>query len=148
LSAFSDELSLERLVAKVTNEVLRVNRSSPITDTYPSSGEISNGIKAPGTTLPVKTSPPKLEWRSQEEVYLASKKILEGISAAIDQLNKMSINTGRGISFSQDQKLGRNVINVINTSTGELVRTIPTEVAIRVAHGIEDFKGILHDRAI
>jgi flagellar protein FlaG len=70
-------------------------------------------------------------------------KMMERVDAVVDQLNKLSLNSGRGLSFSRDEQLGVNTIVVTNTTTGEVVRTIPTDVAIKIAHGIEDFKGVL-----
>jgi uncharacterized FlaG/YvyC family protein len=36
---------------------------------------------------------------------------------------------------------------VSNSITGEVVRQIPNEVVLRIAHSIEEFKGVLHDQA-
>jgi uncharacterized FlaG/YvyC family protein len=35
------------------------------------------------------------------------------------------------------------VVIVRNTETGEVVRHIPTEVVVRLAHSIDDMKGLL-----
>jgi len=70
-------------------------------------------------------------------------KMMERVDAVVEQLNKLSLNSGRGLSFSRDEQLGVNTIVVTNTTTGEVVRTIPTDVAIKIAHGIDDFKGVL-----
>ena len=80
-------------------------------------------------------------------VTITAEKMQAQLDAAVEQLNKMAVNSGRGLQFRADPKLGRHVITVTNTDTGEVVRTIPTDVAIRVAHGLEDIKGILHDHA-
>jgi len=34
---------------------------------------------------------------------------------------------------------------VTNTQTGELVRQIPSDAVIKVAHTLEDLKGLLYD---
>jgi len=39
------------------------------------------------------------------------------------------------------------VIKVTNSQTGELVRQIPDQTVLRIAHTIEDLKGILHDES-
>jgi len=78
---------------------------------------------------------------------LTAEKMQAQLDAAVEQLNKMAVNSGRGLQFKADPKLGRHIIMVTNTDTGEVVRTIPTDVAIRVAHGLEDIKGLLHDHA-
>jgi flagellar protein FlaG len=80
-------------------------------------------------------------------VTMTAEKMQAQLDAAVEQLNKMAVNSGRGLQFKADPKLGRHIIMVTNTETGEVVRTIPTDVAIRVAHGLEDIKGLLHDNA-
>jgi flagellar protein FlaG len=44
-----------------------------------------------------------------------------------------------------DEALGRPVVTVRNTESGEVVRQIPNEVVVKVAHNIEAFKGLLHN---
>ncbi len=44
-----------------------------------------------------------------------------------------------------DETMNRPVVTVGNTATGEVVRQIPTEVIVKVAHSIEDIKGVLHN---
>ncbi len=56
-------------------------------------------------------------------------------------------DSGRTLSFSMDVKLGRPIVFVKNMANGDVVRQIPSEVVVRVAHGIEDFKGLLHNEA-
>jgi flagellar protein FlaG len=80
--------------------------------------------------------------------------MMQQVEAVVEQLNKLAVNNGRGVSFTADEKLGVNIITVTNTTTGDVVRTIPTAVAIKAANGIKDFedmllkfKGLLHDSA-
>jgi flagellar protein FlaG len=44
-----------------------------------------------------------------------------------------------------DKQLGAPVVIVKNSSTGEIVRQIPYEVVVQMAHDIESFKGKLHN---
>jgi uncharacterized FlaG/YvyC family protein len=37
---------------------------------------------------------------------------------------------------------------VQNTATGEVVRKIPTEVVIRMAHSIDEMKGLLLNKSV
>ncbi len=90
---------------------------------------------------------PKVQMPKENAVTIDAEKMLAKMEEAVVQLNKMAVNSGRGLNFQADPKLGRHVITVTNTETGEVVRTIPTDVAIRAAHGIEAFKGLLHDDA-
>ena len=70
------------------------------------------------------------------------------LEAAIEKLNQQVERNGRGLNFSIDEKLNRPIITVRSTATGEIVRTIPNEVVIKVAHNIEDIKGLLMDHKL
>lgn len=70
------------------------------------------------------------------------------LEAAIEKLNEQVERNGRGLNFAIDEKLNRPIITVRNTATGEVVRTIPNEVFIKVAHNIEDIKGLLMDHKL
>ena len=70
------------------------------------------------------------------------------LEAAIEKLNEQVERNGRGLNFAIDEKLNRPIITVRNTATGEVVRTIPNEVVIKVAHNIEDIKGLLMDHKL
>ena len=90
---------------------------------------------------PVRTpvpEPPTIQVDPQE--------MLQNLDEAIRLLNEQAAANGRGLNFSLDEKLNRQVIIVKKTETGEVVRQIPTDVAIRVAHNIEDIKGLLLDQ--
>ena len=68
------------------------------------------------------------------------------LEAAIEKLNQQVERNGRGLNFAIDEKLNRPIITVRSTATGEVIRTIPNEVIIKVAHNIEDIKGLLTDQ--
>ena len=70
------------------------------------------------------------------------------LEAAIEKLNEQVERNGRGLNFAIDEKLNRPIITVRSTATGEIVRTIPNEVVIKVAHNIEDIKGLLMDHKL
>jgi flagellar protein FlaG len=55
---------------------------------------------------------------------------------------------GRGLHFSIDDKMNTPVILVKNRESGEVIRQIPNEVVIKVAHSIDDLKGMLHNQAV
>lgn len=65
------------------------------------------------------------------------------LSDAIEQLNEQMRQTARNLNFSIDKDSGRTVITVRNSHSGEIVRQIPDEVVLRVAHNIDQVKGML-----
>lgn len=68
------------------------------------------------------------------------------LEEAIRQLNKMLESAGRSLGFSMDEAAGRTVVKVTDRNTGELVRQIPGEAVLSVAHSIESLKGILYSK--
>ena len=77
-----------------------------------------------------------------------SKDLQKNLKEAINLLNEQMRATGRNLNFSLDQALNRTIITVKNSHTGEIVRQIPDETVLRVAHNIEKLKGILLDEKI
>jgi flagellar protein FlaG len=60
-------------------------------------------------------------------------------------LNQQMARNKRDLSFSVDDVTNTVVLTVKNRE-GEVVRQIPYETALRVAHNIENMKGLLEDQ--
>jgi flagellar protein FlaG len=65
----------------------------------------------------------------------------ESIQEAVSILNQQVKQTNRGLGFRMDETLNAPVVTVVSESTGEVVRQIPNEVVVRIAHNIEKMKG-------
>jgi flagellar protein FlaG len=96
------------------------------------------------------TTPTKLQQSAPKlpKLNVDLKDLQKNLEEAIHMLNEQMKSNGRNLNFSLDQELNRSVITVKNTHTGEVVRQIPDETALRVAHNIERLKGILLDEII
>lgn len=70
-------------------------------------------------------------------------KMRENIADALQKLNEQMRNNGRDLNFSMDEASDRVVITVKHSQTGEIVRQIPNEVVLKVAHNLEQVKGML-----
>ncbi len=66
------------------------------------------------------------------------------LQEATEHLNKQMQRNSRDLSFSVDDVANKVVVTVKNRE-GEVVRQIPSEVALRVAHNLDDIKGLLQD---
>lgn len=49
------------------------------------------------------------------------------------------------LNFHMDDVLDFPVVTVRSTATGEVIRQIPNETVIHVAHNIDSLKGLLHN---
>jgi flagellar protein FlaG len=61
-----------------------------------------------------------------------------------EQLNQQMQRNSRDLSFSVDDVANKIVLTVKNKE-GDVVRQIPNEVVLRVAHNMEDMKGLMQD---
>jgi flagellar protein FlaG len=68
------------------------------------------------------------------------------LQKAIDQLNNQMKDKNRDLSFSLDERINRTIITVKKLETGEVVRQIPTEEFVKLAHSLEDMKGLLFNK--
>jgi len=68
------------------------------------------------------------------EVLAPTREALEKIAA---DLQKFVQSMGRDLSFSVDQTTGYHVVRVINPSTGELVRQLPSDELLKIARDFE-----------
>jgi flagellar protein FlaG len=86
------------------------------------------------------TAKPAVETKLKQDPQ-ESRRNLEETSK---QLNEQMRRNSRDISFSVDDVANKVVLTVKNKE-GEVVRQIPNEVALRVAHNLEDIKGLMQD---
>jgi flagellar protein FlaG len=67
----------------------------------------------------------------------------KNLSQSIERLNQMMLQNGRNLSFTIDPSLEIPIITVKNEETGEVVRQIPTQAVVKVAHNFDALKGLL-----
>ena len=77
------------------------------------------------------------------EIKINVEQMKKNLDQAIGQLNDNMRDGGRNLAFAVDEVLGRPIIVVKKEDTGEVIRQIPNEVVIKVAHNLDKIKGIL-----
>jgi flagellar protein FlaG len=92
----------------------------------------------------------RVELRQPERVDLGfrAEEVRQNLHEAVTRLNDQMKSKGRDLNFSLDERIDRTVITVKNLQTGEVVRQIPTEEVVRIAHSIEDMKGVLFNKML
>jgi flagellar protein FlaG len=93
-------------------------------------------------------SAPKVMENKPIELQFDPAKAQQNLKSAVSMLNEQMAANKQGLGFSFDQAINGPVIKVSNIHTGEVVRQIPTEDVLRMAHKIDDLKGILYNKVV
>ena len=70
----------------------------------------------------------------------------KALTEVIEKINQQMAANKLHLGFSKDASVNGTVIVVTNSATGEVIRKIPSEDVIRIAHSIEALKGILYSK--
>jgi len=84
---------------------------------------------------------PKVQAPKPVAIQFDPNEARQSVEEAVSILNQQLKQTNRGLGFRMDKVLNAPVVTVVSERTGEVVRQIPNEVVIRVAHNIERMKG-------
>lgn len=69
----------------------------------------------------------------------------EQIQEAVDQIQLFMQTMARNLNFSIDEDTGKTVIKVMDGQTNEVIRQMPSEEAINIAHALGKIRGTLFD---
>ncbi len=70
------------------------------------------------------------------------------LADAIDHLNEMAQRNNYNLNFSVDSQANQVVVRVRDAKNGVVIRQMPNEAALRMAHHFSDLKGLLNDEKI
>ncbi|MHA7115505.1 flagellar protein FlaG [Pseudomonas promysalinigenes] len=70
------------------------------------------------------------------------------VKNAVAEIEKFLKASQRNLEFSTDEESGKIVVKVIATDSGELIRQLPSEEALRIAHSLSDVSSILFDAKV
>ena len=110
---------------------------------------VTSRIASPAAALQTKAAvveapaQPKVTAPKPIDIKFDAAEVRQTLQEAVSFLNKQLNEHNRGIGFSIDDSLETPVVTVRSTITGEVVRQIPNEAAVRMAHNIESIKGML-----
>jgi flagellar protein FlaG len=65
------------------------------------------------------------------------------VQDAVQTVNKAFESKASDLQFSVDKQSGDTVVKVVDSSTGDVIRQIPTEEVLNIAHNIERMQGLL-----
>jgi len=111
-------------------------------------GNAQASVMARSSPVPVPdavAAQPKVQERKLVDIKVDVEGMRANLRYSIQRLNDSMRDGGRNLNFHIDDQVGGPVVLVKNADTGEVVRQIPNEVVVRIAHSIEAFKGLLHN---
>ena len=124
----------------------------------PAAVAVPAAAQAPATvvaSVPVATQnkaseiePPKLIAPKKVELTLNLEEKQQTLKAALNELNQQMASNKQYLGFRMDDAIHGPVITVHNTQTGEVLRQIPSETALKIAHSIDSLKGVLFSKKI
>lgn len=83
---------------------------------------------------------------TRNETASEMQKLQERLQEAISTLNERMQSSQQSLSISVDKASKRFVVTVTDRNSGEVIRHIPGESALRVAHNIDALKGVLFEK--
>ncbi|MBO0366338.1 flagellar protein FlaG [Pseudomonas putida] len=72
----------------------------------------------------------------------------EQVRNAVSEIEKFLSTSRRNLEFSTDEDSGKIVVKVIASETGELIRQLPSEEALRIASSLSDVNSLLFDAKV
>jgi len=103
----------------------------------------THGSQAPGGDAIKIAETPKVQAPKPVAIKFDASEVRQNLQEAVTMLNKQMSSTKRGLGFQVDEAVGGPVVTVRSAESGEVVRQIPNETVVSIAHNIEKIKGLL-----
>jgi uncharacterized FlaG/YvyC family protein len=96
----------------------------------------------------VKVAEVSRELADKGEFVVNEKTIISGddLVKAIEQLNQRMRKFDRNISFSLDKSTGKDVVRVVNSNNGEVIRQLPNEEKLNFIRNLDSMMGLIFDK--
>ncbi|MHB1591890.1 MAG: flagellar protein FlaG [Sulfuricella sp.] len=65
------------------------------------------------------------------------------VKQAIEMINKTIQTLSRNLEFSVDKESKENVVKVVDTDTGDVIRQIPSEETLQIAKALDQLQGLI-----
>jgi|SRR5687767_8646468 len=108
----------------------------------------TTGVRLPRLPVedrPAVTLPQTVEVEQPRQAARPAPPEVPKIESVTKQIDSFLRSIGRTINFRVDPSSGRMVVSVLDANTGELIRQVPGEEAIRLAADIEASMSVMVD---
>jgi len=89
---------------------------------------------------------PKLQPLKPVAIHFDRVEMRQSIQEAVNLLNQQISASNRGLGFHVDQAINGPVVTVRNMESGDVVRQIPNETVLNIAHNLDRMKGLLFNK--
>lgn len=69
-----------------------------------------------------------------------SRPLPEQLQKAVSTINQAMHQANQGLEFSFDADTNMSIVKIVDTGTGEVIRQIPSEEVVAIAHAIDQFQ--------
>jgi|TARA_B110000503_G_scaffold9697_1_gene13138 flagellar protein FlaG len=90
-----------------------------------------------------KPAPPPPEVVINREPVISAQEL----DVKIAQLNEAMVSRNQAVVFSRDAATGKDVVRVNNKSTGELIRQMPNDEALKATQSIDQMIGLIFNQS-
>ena len=97
-------------------------------------GSVSRAAIAPGKGAPAAPSPARVAPPPVDDAQLKK---------AIAAANQSLASHGSSVEFSVDAEHGTTIVRVTDSSTGQLIRQLPSAEMIEIAKALDQYQGML-----
>lgn len=92
--------------------------------------------------IPAEAAPEQPSARQQATAENAGT-MFEQVDSAVTSIQSFVQNIRRDLNFSVDDSSGRVVVKVTDGASGEVIRQLPSEEALRLAESLEEVRSLL-----
>ncbi|MFO2464824.1 flagellar protein FlaG [Pseudomonas sp. 15FMM2] len=112
-----------------------MDMSIKLNASYPAGAAQASSATTAAQAMPAATAQPASD---EEPQRMALEK-------AVTEIREFVQATQRNLDFSIDDTTGKVVVKVIATDSGEVIRQIPSETALKLAQNLSDASSLLFD---
>jgi flagellar protein FlaG len=127
----------------MVSEISNIARGGAGVSVARPSAPVPASSQAPGSSAIQIPETPKVQAPKPVAIKFDASEVRQNLQEAVSLLNNQLVSTKRGLGFQVDEAVGGPVVTVRSAESGEVVRQIPNEVIVRIAHNLEKVKGLL-----
>jgi flagellar protein FlaG len=142
-SGGADKSSIKTSSFFLGDRIMAINPTQGVTQTQTVvwGGPTSTDKQASGPAVQM-VSTSKVAQSSDPSKQVAAQQE-QRVKEAAQQLNEFMKITSIGLHFTTDWESGQTVVKVLNKATGEVIRQIPSEEALKLSKAMDTLQGLI-----